>query len=184
MGYSTDFEGRFSVSPAFKPEHEAYLNAFADTRRMKRDAEVTAKRPDPLREAVGLPVGPQGAYFVNEGGQAGQGEFMGSNWQKDQKNAGILDYNQQPIGQPGLWCQWNPCTDGEESFIEWDGSEKFYNYVEWIEYLIENFLKPWGYTVNGTVEWQGEERSDMGRIVIKDNEVRTQVAKVTYEYED
>lgn len=178
MGYSTDFTGEFSVTPTLKPEHEKFLNAFADSRRMKRQAAITLKRPDPLREAVGLPVGPEGAYFVAEGGLAGQGSFKGA---AGQKKAGILDYNQPPEGQPGLWCQWNPRTDPEgSSFIEWDGSEKFYNYVEWIEYLIENFLKPWGYTVNGTVEWQGEESDDRGRIVITDNIVKTQSANITW----
>lgn len=43
---------------------------------MKRNAELTAKRPDPVREAVGLPVGPEGCYFVGEGGCAGQGRAL------------------------------------------------------------------------------------------------------------
>src|SRR5205085_8197663 len=43
-------------------EHAAYLRAFAQTRRMRRGPQCGAL-PDPVREAVGLPVGPQGAYF-------------------------------------------------------------------------------------------------------------------------
>ena len=64
MGYSTDFFGEFEVTPTLKPEHAAYLRKFTETRRMKRDAAKTAARPDPIREAVGLPVGVEGCYFV------------------------------------------------------------------------------------------------------------------------
>jgi hypothetical protein len=53
--------------------------------------------------------------------------------------------------------------------------------VEWLDYLIENFLEPWGIKVNGEVEWQGEERDDRGLIVVKDNEVTTKRPKVTWE---
>lgn len=34
---------------------------------------------------------------------------------------------------------------------------------------------------NGEVTWQGEENSDMGKIVIKDNKVTIKKAKVTWE---
>ena len=53
----------------------------------------------------------------------------------------------------------------------WDGSEKFNKYVEWLEYLIEHFLGPWGYRLNGKVTWAGEDESDVGTIVIVDNVV-------------
>ena len=56
--------------------------------------------------------------------------------------------------------------------MEWDGGEKFYNYVEWLEYLIKNFFEPWGYSLNGSVNWQGEEDEDNGTIVVKHNEVK------------
>jgi hypothetical protein len=75
-----------------------------------------------------------------------------------------------PSTQPGLWCQW-VAGDGGNS-IEWDGGEKFYDYIDWIKYLINNFLKTWGYTINGTVKWRGEDFSDIGKIVIVDNQVQ------------
>ncbi len=80
--------------------------------------------------------------------------------------------------KPGFYCQWVPNEDGTE--IEWDGSEKFYHYVEWIEYLIEHFIKPWGLTLEGEVEWRGEEDDDLGMIQIMENEVETLEGKVTY----
>jgi hypothetical protein len=56
--------------------------------------------------------------------------------------------------------------------IEWDTGEKFYSYIEWLEYIIYNFLAPKGYVLNGSVEWYGEDRADVGTIVVKSNIVR------------
>lgn len=83
----------------------------------------------------------------------------------------IVDYNSPPSGQPELWCMWVPSIDGKT--IKYDESrEKFVSYMEWIEYLIKHFLLAWGYSLNGTVLWQGEENSDVGFIVINDNYVK------------
>jgi hypothetical protein len=168
MGYTTDFAGRFELNKPLTEAHAAYLNAFSGTRRMKRDEGITSGRPDPLREAVGLPVGHEGAFFVGEGGDFGQGNFgWGPDGVKQKSSAGILDYNNEPATQPGLWCQWVPSDDRQG--IEWNGAEKFYNYVEWMNYLIENFLAPWGYTLTGRVDFQGESSDDNGRLVIVAN---------------
>lgn len=153
MGYTTDFSGEFEIIPPLTPEQVAYLKAFNNSRRMRRDAEKTGNRPDPLRIAVGLKtVGPEGAYFVNESGFAGQDH-----------GPDVLDGNNPPKGQPGLWCQWVPTDDGEA--LVWDEAEKFYAYVNWLKYLASHFLHPWGRALSGSVTWQGEESSDMGRIV-------------------
>lgn len=165
MGYTTDFTGRFDLDRPLATEHAAYLAKFSDTRRMQRDATKTAKRPDPVRAAVGLPVGDDGGYFVGAIGFAGMDE------ERSVVANDILEFNNPPAGQPGLWCQWVPTEDGRG--IEWNGTEKFYFYVEWLEYLIAHFLTPWGYSLSGVVEWQGEESSDSGRIIVKKNVVRT-----------
>ena len=90
MGYTTDFEGRFEVTP-LSADHSAYLDAFATTRRMRRNPQITVQRDDRLREAVQLPVGAEGSYFVAEAG------FCGQNRASD-----VVDYNSPPAGQPGL----------------------------------------------------------------------------------
>lgn len=165
MGYHTDFHGKFNLDKPLTVAHKTYLEKFNQTRRVQRNALKTAQREDTVREAVGLPVGIQGGYFVGEGGFAGQGE-----------GADITNGNNPPTGQPGLWCQWTPNELG--TAIEWDGGEKFYDYVEWLEYLIQHFLKPWGYTLNGKVEWYGEENSDQGVIHVKDNKVQAIPARI------
>jgi hypothetical protein len=170
MGYSTDFTGAFEVTPPLKAEHREYLMAFKETRRMKRKASLTEKLPDPRRIAAGLKIGKEGEFFV------GDSTDFGQNHTED-----VVAYNDPPSSQPGLWCQWEPNEDG--TAIYWDGGEKFYNYIEWIEYQVEKFFRPWGYTLNGAIEWQGEESSDMGRIVIENNKVRTQSAIITWKDE-
>jgi hypothetical protein len=172
MGYTTDFDGTFTCTPALNESQIAYLKQFAETRRMARDPAIASTLPDPLREAVGLPIGEEGEFFVGGGGSHGQG-----------KDASILNYNSPAKSQPGLWCQWVPTEDG--NWIEWDGGEKFYNYVEWIKYLNEKFLKPWGIVLDGKVSWSGEESSDVGVIVAKGGKIRyKEIERQSFSFED
>lgn len=159
MGYTTDFRGTVKLDKPLTVAHLNYLKAFNQTRRMQRRAGDAAKMSDPIREATGLLVGVQGGYFVNGKGAFGQ-----------DRDDSVVNANEPPHGQPGLWCQWVPTDDG--TGIEWDGGEKFYDYVEWMKYIITHFLKPWGYVANGQIEWRGEEWGDTGVIVVENNEVR------------
>lgn len=151
MGYTTDFDGSFNVSPALKPEHKEYLESFAKTRRMKRNVSLL---PANANSSIGLGLGEEGGYYVGDAKYSSSG-------------LGVIDCHIPPVNQPGLWCQWIPNEDGTE--IEWDGGEKFYEYVEWLEYIIEHFLKPWGYVLNGDVLWYGEDYKDRGCIIVKNN---------------
>lgn len=158
MGYTTDFTGALQLDKPLLPEHAAYLHAFNRTRRMKRNALAAQRLPDPVREAVGLPVGDSGGYFVGGTGFCGQ-----------DRDASVIDYNDEPIGQPGLWCQWIPSEDATQ--IIWDGGEKFYKYAEWLQYVIDHFLVPWGYSLSGSVAWEGERADDIGTLVVTDGKV-------------
>lgn len=161
MGYDTEFEGAFNLDKPLTEAHKVYLEKFSRTRRMRRSEAKAAILLDPIRDAVNLTVGEDGGYYVGSLG------FMG---QDDDES--VIDHNEPPAGQPGLWCQWVPNENG--TAIEWDGGEKFYKYVNWIKYLIAHFLQPWGYTVNGTVSWRGENFNDLGYIIVTNNEVTTQ----------
>ena len=96
-------------------------------------------------------------------------------------NETIVDYNQPPSDIPGLWCSWNISNghnyDGDFDILDWDGGEKFYYYVDWLEFIIKYFLTPWGYVLNGSVLFEGEDRDDCGYIQIIDN-------IVTIEYDE
>jgi hypothetical protein len=154
MGYTTEFEGEFSVNPALKPEHRMYLYMFSRSRRMKRNAIALEAVSDPIREAVSLPIGEEGAYCV-----------IGV------EDASVTDHNKPPADQPELWCQWIPTQDG--TAICWDGNEKFYEYTAWLKYLIKHFLQPWGYALNGEVAYSGEHAFDTGILSVINNEVFT-----------
>ena len=169
MGYTTDFMGDWEVTPPFKPEHRDYLRAFASTRRMKRNPHILEGKPDPKRRAVNLPIGDEGCFYVGEEDDFGQGDTHGS----------VVNHNAPPRTQPGLWCQWKPLDD-EGTRFGWDYGEKFYYYVEWLHYIVDNFLEPWGYKLNGTVEWSGEEPGDLGRIIVTNNTIQEQHGRVTY----
>lgn len=165
MGYHTDFNGEIELDKPLRDDHRRYLELFGCTRRIKRNPQLTEQREDPARIAVGLPVGVEGAYFVGGGGSFGQ-----------EGTPDVVDYNNAPVGQPGLWCQWVPTADG--TAITWDGVEKFYNYVEWMVYIIDHFLKPWGYVANGSIDWEGQESGDIGTIYVKDNKVEAVASEI------
>lgn len=95
-----------------------------------------------------------------------EGEF----YFEDDEN-GIIDYNEPPRTQPGLWCQWELIGDDDYDGISWDGGEKFYNYIEWITYIIESVIRPRCYSLNGKVEWRGEDWEDTGTILIENNNI-------------
>ncbi len=154
MGYTTIFDGKFHLNKRLLDSQAIYLLEFCRTRRIKRNPAILQNIPDPAREAVNLPVGEEGCYFVNE------------KWDEDSEIS-VVDYNRPPKTQPGLWCQWIPTADG--GGIKWNGTEKFYYYVEWLQYIIKNFLEPWGYVLNGEVHWQGEREEDIGMILVTNN---------------
>lgn len=175
MGYTTDFWGQIKVEPPLNDVEVAYLNKFSDTRRMKRR---------------------KGPYYVDNAGFAGQ----------DHEDD-ILDYNQPPDGQPGLWCQWIPTSNTQEGWIAdaaeqagfgqaivWNGAEKFYYAPEWMEYIINHFLREgahaqgqegfkhfqFNHVLNGVIDAQGEDPEDRWRLVVENNRVRVERAEVTW----
>ena len=154
MGYTTDFEGSFNITPVLSQKDNEFLTKFSETRRMARN--------------VGPEYGIEGEFYVDGTGWAGQ---------DSDKN--VINYNRPPSTQPGLWCQWIPTDDGSE--LVWNGGEKFYNYVEWLQYLIDKILAPRGYTLNGECQWFGENRDDGGTIIVKNNVVTTKVGKLVYD---
>lgn len=116
-----------------------------------------------------------GPYYVDGSGFVGQGH-----------DPDIVDYNRPPEGQPGLWCKWIPTDDG--TAIVWDGREKFYDSPEWMQYLIDHFLRPvarakhyddtqfeqftFDHVLNGTIYAEGEDRNDVWDLIVENNTVR------------
>jgi len=132
---SAYFSGSFTVDPPMAPEHFAYLRAFARSRRVRRDPARLG--PDPVRERAGLPAGEEGGYYVG-----------------DRDDRSVVDSNHAPSGQPGVWCPW---TVGDEGDIQWDGREKASMFVAWLHYIVDHFLTPWGYRIDGRVKFIDDE---------------------------
>lgn len=145
MGYTTEFNGSFRFNKPLDAETHKLLTGLATTRRM-------------ARKGLGAEYGTEGEFFVNGAGFMGQGE-----------DKTVIDHNRPPKTQPSLWLQWIPNDDGTE--LAWDGNEKFYSYVNWLEYLIDKILAPRGYSISGEVTYQGEDSEDFGKIVANDNDI-------------
>ena len=157
MGYT--FEGKFKFDKKLDDATYNLLKGLSETRRMKRD--VTKLPPVPT-ELIGVKDwGIEGEFYFNP---------ETSDWGQEEEDS-ILEFNRPPRTQPGLWLKWTPTLD--KLHLEWNGAEKFYAYVEWLEYLIKNIIEPRGYKLNGEVSWDGEDRNDIGWIIIEDNKVRT-----------
>ncbi|CAM6003868.1 unnamed protein product [Sphagnum balticum] len=121
-----DFEGRFSLNKKLDIDTQDFLTRLNETRRMKRKSTIG-----------GVYYGVDGEFYVHGEGFAGQ---------YDEES--VVDYNRPPSTQPGLWCQWRPSDDGMH--IQWDGGEKFYNYVEWIKSYKRSIYKMVSTTENPT----------------------------------
>ena len=144
MGYNTEFCGQFMTTNPVDEETYKLLVGLASTRRMARN--------------VGPEYGIEGEFYVEGSGVDGQG-----------REPNIIDYNRPPITQPNFWCKWLMQEDHQT--IMWNGMEKFYNYVEWLQYIVRKVLSPRGYLLNGTVYWRGYDFRDNGRITVVNNRV-------------
>lgn len=157
MGYTTEFFGKFDFDKPVSKEFAEYINRFSNTRRMKRCNDVIKTvYPNWKNYCFNGELGKNGEYFAYDDGNFGQ---------KDDES--VINFNEHPDSQPGLWCRWIISDDLQH--LEWDGGEKFYEYDKWLEYLINNFIKPSGYTLNGSVDWQGENIDDKGTLIVNNN---------------
>ena len=104
----------------------------------------------------------------------GQFEFNRKLTKKELQAMETLDETRHEDGykeKPSIWLQWIVEEYHDTHYLIWDGNEKFYNYIEWLEYLIKYFFKPNNLSITGRVRWRGEEFDDMGTISVEDNEV-------------
>lgn len=160
MGYDTNFSGELVMSRRLtEPEHE-YLSAFLDTAHYARDTSKLEGIPDPLREAVGLPLGDQGCFFM------GRDESVAS-YMIQYEDTLLEDYDYgPPVNLPDYGTDWylGGLMDGRDVLRHEDGKSRGL-YTDWLAWLVENILTPWGISLNGEVTWDGDDEGDMGRIV-------------------
>lgn len=143
MGHTTEFKGSFKFDKPLSNKIRKFLKKLNETRRVKRN--------------VDLAYGVDGEFFVFDKGFVGQDN--------------VVNHNEPPSTQPSLWCRWKPNKEGTK--LKWDGVEKFYDYTEWLVYIIDKILTPNGYTLNGKVKYWGEliAEKDSGEIRVVNNVV-------------
>ena len=164
MGYTTEFTGiGFWTDRPLQREHIMFLLMFNRTRHLLYKADDIL--PGPTRSLVETPVGPPDWHILADDLIRPGAEFRHGIVGPQLPS---LDNNRTPEGIPGLWCGWTVNSDGN---ITWDRNDKFYRYIEWLNHLISTYLMPWGYKLNGTMSYKGEDEDDFGRIIVVDNEV-------------
>lgn len=182
MGYYTSFSGQLDILPAIEPHHRAYLEKYFDMPHYGYHEDKVATLPDPLREAVGLPVGTDGAFVLAV-------ENPDEHWTTDgitleppkvgAREGWLKNMWQPPTGVPNGWCHWQ--LDPDESALRGpEDSAKFYGYHAWLRYLIQTFFHPWGYKLTGEIYWEGEERDDIGKFDVTDNVVTECRGRIDY----
>lgn len=172
MGYTTYFNGSLEFNKPVEDWLVGYIDKFNKTRRMKRNNEkIKELYPEWKKLCFAGNLGEDGEYFIGGIGPYGQGD-----------DDSILNYNYPASTQPGLWCQWVIGGDNDE--LMWDGREKFYNYVEWLEYMIDNFFDPLGYELSGDITWDGEYRDDCGIIHVVNNFIEIKHGIHAYSMDD
>ena len=174
MGYNTTFSGEFKlVFPQTITEQEKqYLqeqvNLMAETRRFSKkikflenaDPRLMRLRPKEILERFG----PNGEFFIDKNllDQFGQIEFH----KKDNanKNAAtyINSYNTSPGVQPSLHMDFEIVQEEDSYFLKWNGANKTYSFEKWFLYLYLFIFKPNDIKLQGTIFYQGEDRSDFG----------------------
>ena len=170
MGYTIDYIGKFNLNKPLTEEHAKFLKDFAATRHYHR-----AWKPEEEK----------GKWFVDPECKLEPDFYNDEEYKKvlyakpydhEKRKAyelekwGCISCNDVNPGMPSFYCQWVPTED--MMGIEWDGGEKFYEAKKWIEFIIENYLKPWGYVLNGQIEYRygaKEYPSEFGYLIVKDN---------------
>jgi hypothetical protein len=118
MGYSTNFYGFWTLTPALSLAQTDYLQKFARTRRVKRDPNLIEN--ERRVAGIGLDLGVDAEHFVDV----------------EDEDRSIVDGNSPPGSQPSLWCKWRVNDRGNR--LEHNGGEKFDGYVEWLDYLVKH----------------------------------------------
>ena len=143
--------------PSLATEHRRYLVAFAGARRVMRHEILAGTLPDPLRVAAGLPAGLDGGYFVGSRGRA---------WDESVKNPHI-----PPTGQPSCTCAWLPVRSGAGlRQVAGATAQPAQVQLDWLRYLVEHFLRPWGYTLSGELVVQ-DANGNRGWLVVNDTQI-------------
>jgi hypothetical protein len=156
-------DGELHISPPLDPAQVRYLQAFSESRRVKRDVSITGNKQDPLRETVGLPVGKQGEFYVAH---------------SDADKSDVLDDNTPPSTQPALLCCWTVSDDGTLLYNAEETMETVNGAENWIPYLVRKIFRVWNRELTGEITFFDENDlrqgvpSTVGFLKVQRNRIR------------
>ena len=157
MGCSTIQISKFQIKGDVTPELISYMNAFSESRRMRRSNKKIKKLYPNWK-----------AYCLN--GELGtDGEYFACPVER-KKDKSIIDYNTPPAEQPSLWCDWKIVEEDGCYYIKWNGYEKFHSPAPWLKYILDNFIVPNNLSVSGVgISIGGQE--DAFYMIVDDNDL-------------
>ncbi|GAQ83060.1 hypothetical protein KFL_001340140 [Klebsormidium nitens] len=158
--YYTFFQGafRFAEGKKLTQQQYQYLMLFWGIARSKRNVSLLKLHKDPIRDLVGLPLGPEGALFVSSQEfldlpKEVQVEFLHQREHQLALSITSVGHTSRSTGNAEPFhdkcdCHWVPTMEG--TGLEWDRTRtNFEDYEFWIQYIARNILKPWGLRLEG-----------------------------------
>ena len=169
MGYTTRFTGEFVFDRPPSSELVDYINRFSRTRHVQRDVEEIKRIfPDWKDRCWKGELGEGGEFFTQYSSEMYDKNTPVYDVDAYKRRNAIVNDSYPPGSQPSLWCSWEINENGK---LVWNKTEKFYEYVKWLEYLISNFIEPEKLTLSGSCTYIGEGDFDCGYILVENNRV-------------
>lgn len=155
MGYDTNFDGSIDIQPALSKELTDYIRQFSNIRHFKRDISKIHE----LNGGLGL-------SFCLNGNPGEDGCFYIGN---DLKTDLVSVSNDEVLDGLSYWCDFTVKPDGTK--ILWTQAGKTRCGLEWVTFMINHLIAPFGHVCNGKFECQGDNFDDKWEICVENNEV-------------
>ena len=177
MGFSTKYLGRLDIEPRLNPAEVEWLSAYAEIDRRYFS--------DPYE----VPMNPRAFVIEQERRRDQERQRLRSG--KKRRGVATRDFTtlSPGDGSPHPHLDWKPCPSG--CCLDWDSrTEKSRMAEEWLQYLIDHFLRPgakartsgrpdferftFDHVVNGTIAAERDDTRQLWLIRCKDNEISTE----------
>lgn len=167
------FSEKFEIEEKLDDKLAEYMYHFFNTKHVKRDIELTKKVYQNWKDrCYRSRLGVEGEYFVDHYTQ--------------EKKEDILNEYEPPAPLPECWCCLRIERSDKDRLI-WRNdlmdSAMIIHRVRWIKYVLDNFLVPNGYTVNGEMRFQAnlyreyKEELYEGKIKIENSEIKIKLLR-------
>lgn len=161
--------GELKLSPALTNRESNFLKDFAKTRHFHRSWRVEDDNGknwvDPnndFRPTFSDPKYKEIYLRSNINNNKEQKQYELNKWR-------CIDYHKANPGMPSLYCHWIPLDDNKT--LKWD-NEDFSKGLDWLKFIIENYINPWRYQLNGELyvtNADSEFPFESGKIIVTDN---------------